>query len=279
MLCDIFLVSLHVLNHFEYMKKLILILSCITLLLCGCSTSKKINYFQDAELINDGQSYPVEDITIKAGDKLYIMVKAQGSQEINNMFSMMNNTYSSNVTSSSNSVYGYTVDSNGYIDFPVLGKIKIGGLKRSEVEELIKNQIIERKQAKDVAVTCTTMNLYFSILGDVKNPGRYTIDRDNMSIIDAVSLAGDLNITGKRGNVLVMRQMNDKQKVYTVDLTSARQTMSSPVYYIHQGDIIYVEPNDMKARQSTINGNTILSTSFWISIASLCASLATLLIK
>ncbi len=252
---------------------------CAVTLLFSCVSPKKITYFQDAELINSNASSVVEDITIKPGDKLYIMVKAQGDQEINNMFSMLSGNSYSNITTTGNSVYGYTVDENGFIDFPVLGRIKVGGLKRSGVEALVKQQIIDRKQAKDVAVTCTTMNLYFSILGDVKNPGRYTIDRDNLSIIDALSMAGDLNITGKRGNVLVMRQADGKQKVYTVDLTSARQTMSSPVYYLRQGDVVYVEPNDMKARQSTINGNTVLSTSFWISVASLCASLATLFLK
>lgn len=261
------------------MKHYFLYLLSVAVLLCGCATSKKISYFQDSGLICNNTSKPIEDITIKSGDKLYIMVKAQGDQEINNMFTMLSGTMSSNITTGSNSIYGYTVDNDGFIDFPVLGRIKVGGLRRSGVEALVKQLIIDRKQARDVAVTCTTMNLYFSVLGDVKTPGRYLIDRDNISIIDALSMAGDLNITGKRGNVLVMRQVDGKQKVYTVDLTSARQTMSSPVYYLRQGDVVYVEPNEMKARQSTINGNTVLSTSFWISVASLCASLATLFLK
>lgn len=261
------------------MKNRNLLLVFAVALLCSCATSKKISYFQDADLMSGTPSVPAEDIIIKSGDKLYIQVKAQGEQEINNMFTMLSGSYTSNVNVTGNSVYGYTVNQEGYIDFPVLGKLKVAGLKRSAVEDLIKEQIISTKQAKDVAVTCTALNLYFSILGDVKSPGRYTIDRDNLSIIDALSMAGDLNITGRRGNVLVMRQVDGKQKVYKVDLTSARQTMSSPVYFIHQGDVIYVEPNDMKARQSTINGNTVLSTSFWISVASLCASLATLILK
>ena len=121
------------------------------------------------------------------------------------------------------------------------------------------------------------MNLTGSVMGEVNSPGRYSIDKDKMSILEVLSMAGDLTIYGRRDNVLVLRQEEGEQKVYAVNLASADQLYTSPAYYLQQNDVVYVEPNDTKARQSTVNGNNVRSTSFWLSLASLLTTIAVLI--
>ena len=116
------------------------------------------------------------------------------------------------------------------------------------------------------------------MLGEVKSPGRYLLDRDQTTILDVLGMAGDLTIYGNRAKVLVLRQEGDTRRTYAVDLTSSSQVYSSPAYYLQQNDVIYVEPNAMRARQSTVNGNNVRSTSFWFSLASLLTSLTTIFI-
>ena len=179
----------------------------------------------------------------------------------------------------SRGVSGYTVDSFGDINFPVLGKIRVEGMTREQIADYLTKQLKEQELIKDPVVTVEFMNLGVSVLGEVNRPGRISINRDNMTILDALSEAGDLTIFGKREKVLVLRQEDGKQRVYGVNLCSADHIYTSPVYYLQQNDVVYVIPNDTKSRQSTVNGNTVRSTSFWISLASLITSIAVLIVK
>jgi polysaccharide export outer membrane protein len=113
----------------------------------------------------------------------------------------------------------------------------------------------------------------------VKTPGEYAIDRDDLNIIQAISKAGDLDITGMRKNVLVVRKENGVETAYRLDLTDTKSIFDSPVYHLQQDDIVYVEPNAVKKRQSTPNGNNVLTPSFWISIASFLVTVAVLIVK
>lgn len=167
---------------------------------------------------------------------------------------------------------------DGFIDFPALGKIKVSGKTRDQIASYIKNELIAQKQASEIVVTVEFMNLGYRVLGEVTNPGRFAIERDGVTIFDAIASAGDLTITGKRGNVKVLRIENGVQKTYTIDLCSAESILGSPAYYIQQEDVVYVEPNNMRKRQTSINGNNLLSASFWISLASLAASTALLFV-
>ena len=169
---------------------------------------------------------------------------------------------------------GYTLDGNGDIDFPVLGKIHLAGMTREEAAVHIKDQLVSNNLIKDPVVTIEYMNLTVSVLGEVNKPGRYSIDKDRVTIFDALSMAGDLTIYGLREHVTVMREEN---KIYEVNLTSAEDVLSSPVFYLRQNDFIYVEPNKMRANQATVNGNSFLSSSFWVSVASLLVSLGVLI--
>ena len=262
----------------------ILSLTLMVLAAVSCSTPKEISYFQDLQpgvtelTITD----PVE-IKVRPKDKLSILVNAQ-DQKLTNMFnlpivSQQIGQESTGSSGTSRGVSGYTVDTDGYINFPVLGKIKVEGMTREQIAEYLTGQLKEQELIKDPVVTVEFMNLGVSVLGEVNRPGRISINRDNLTILDALSEAGDLTIFGKREKVLVLRQENGKQRVYGINLCSADQLYTSPVYYLQQNDVVYVEPNDTKSRQSTVNGNTVRSTSFWISLASLITSIAVLIAK
>lgn len=262
----------------------ILLLILMVLAAVSCSTPKEISYFQDLQpgvtelTITD----PVE-IKVRPKDKLSILVNAQ-DQKLTNMFnlpivSQQIGQESTGSSGNSRGVSGYTVDTDGYINFPVLGKIKVEGMTREQIAEYLTRQLKEQELIKDPVVTVEFMNLGVSVLGEVNRPGRISINRDNLTILDALSEAGDLTIFGKREKVLVLRQENGKQRVYGINLCSAEHIYSSPVYYLQQNDVVYVIPNDTKSRQSTVNGNTVRSTSFWISLASLITSIAVLIAK
>ena len=171
---------------------------------------------------------------------------------------------------------GYIIKADGTIDFPVLGLVQAEGKTRDELASYIKAELINRNLVNDPVVTVEFVNLQFSVMGEVKNPGSYKITRDHITLLDALSMAGDLNINGKRDNVLVLRpDASGQLTAYTVDMRSFDAVQHSPAYYIHQNDYIYVEPNSKRANESTVNANTVQSASFWISVVSLLASVAT----
>ena len=262
----------------------ILSLTLMVLAAVSCSTPKEISYFQD---LRPGASEltvtdPVE-IRVRPKDKLSILVNAQ-DPKLTNMFNLpiVSQQIGQESTGSSGTirgVSGYTVDSFGDINFPVLGKIRVEGMTREQIADYLTKQLKEQELIKDPVVTVEFMNLGVSVLGEVNRPGRISINRDNMTILDALSEAGDLTIFGKREKVLVLRQEDGKQRVYGVNLCSADHIYTSPVYYLQQNDVVYVIPNNTKSRQSTVNGNTVRSTSFWISLASLITSIAVLIVK
>lgn len=245
----------------------------------SCATHKKIAYFQDLTpgVSTQEVSLPLE-IKIQPDDKISILVNSKNPQ----LVELFNLPYVARQigqveSSTPQGVSGYTVDADGNIDFPVLGKIHIAGKSRAEVAAFIKNELISNNLVNDPVVTVEFMNLTVSVMGEVNSPGRYSIDKDKMSILEILSMAGDLTIYGRRDNVLVLRQEEGEQKVYAVNLASAAQLYTSPAYYLQQNDVVYVEPNDTKSRQSTVNGNNVRSTSFWLSLASLLTTIAVLI--
>lgn len=244
------------------------------LLLSSCG-APNVAYFND---LSAGSVVPTAEqlaIRLMPQDKITIIVNNR-SQELSSMFNLP--IYAPRIGGLSYTQYiaGYTVDSEGYIDFPQLGRIKVAGLKREEVAYTIKDLLVESNLLKDPVVTVEYANLGFNIMGEVNKPGRYAFDRDRLTILDALSLAGDLSIQGKRQNIVLMREQKDGSHLtYRLDLQNAQQLMQSPAFYIQQNDVIYVEPNAYRARQTTVNGNNVLSASFWISVASLATSITT----
>lgn len=253
------------------------------LTLSACGSSKQVVYFQDLKPGETEITLPEpKAITVRPEDKISIIVNSRDPQ-LTDLFnlpivsrqlgqSLRNGTTNGN----SQGVSAYTVNAEGEIDFPVLGKIAVAGMKREEIADYIKQRLMEENLVKDPVVTVEFANLCISVLGEVNNPGRFSIDRDRLTILDALSLAGDLTIYGNRSKVLVLRQEGEVQRVYGLNLTSGEHIYTSPAYYLQQNDVVYVEPNAVKARQSTVNGNNVRSTSFWISLASLLTSVAIL---
>ena len=259
-------------------------------LLSSCHASKDVVYFQDfTPGVSEVQMTSSPAIKVGPEDKISIIVSCRDPQiamlfnlpTVSMQFNQVSTTSSGSGSSTGQSqgVSGYTVDSNGEIDFPVLGKLKVAGMDREEIAAFIKGELLRQNLVKDPVVTVEYMNLCVSILGEVNQPGRFSIDRDHVTLLDALSMAGDLTIYGNRKKVMVMRQEDGKQRVYGVDLTSGEYVYTSPAYYLRQNDVIYVEPNSMKARQSTVNGNNVRSTSFWLSLASFLTSIAVLVFR
>lgn len=274
-------ISMNKTNRQKEMKfRLFAFLASIVLTFSSCSTQKNISYFSDMRPGESEITMPApSDIKIQPADKLSILVNSQ-SPQLTNLFNLpyvsrQIGAESNASSGSSQGVSGYTVDSKGEINFPVLGKIHVAGMTREQIGETITQKLIANDLIKDPVVTVEYMNLHISVLGEVNKPGQYSITQDNVTVLDALSLAGDLTIYGKREKILVMRKEDGKQHVYGIDLTSGNQVYTSPAYYLQQNDIVYVEPNDTKARQSTVNGNNVRSASFWISVTSLLTSVVT----
>ena len=262
------------------MRKILTIFGLL-LMLASCSSTKDIAYFQDVE---HGATINVahKQLTLLPEDKISILVNTRNQELTNSLnlpyVSRQLGTSTNGLTSQG--VAGYTIDKDGFINFPQIGKLHIAGMTRSEVAEHIKNLLNEKGIAKDAIVTVEYSNLRYSVLGEVKSPNTYAIDRDAITILDAISKAGDLTIQGERTNVQVIRrENNNEEKVYTLNLCSLQDVQQSPAYYIQQNDVIYVKPNKMRERQSTVNGNNIRSSAFWISIASLLTSVINLLTR
>ncbi|MDE5652717.1 MAG: polysaccharide biosynthesis/export family protein, partial [Muribaculaceae bacterium] len=163
--------------------------------------------------------------------------------------------------------------------FPVLGNLHVEGMTRAELAGFIKGELIGKNLIKDPTVTVEFLNTGISVLGEVNAPGRYVLNRDELTVLDALAMAGDLKIQGRRDNIRVMRKEGDKTKVYMLDLTSGKNIYNNPGFYLQQDDMVYVEPNDYRKRETTVNGNTSLSASFWISVVSVLTSVAVLVVN
>lgn len=250
----------------------------------SCSVPKNITYFQDLESEAILQTDNILDIKVKPEDKLSITVTTQ-DPALNQLFNLVTTQnrleyVNTLTTSGQGSVAYYTVAPDGDINFPVVGKIHIAGLTRSEVADKIYNELTSRNLVKDPIVTVEFANAKVSVLGEVLRPGKYNFNEDHVTILDAIAMAGDLTNYGVRDNVLVVRRNSmGEQQAYRVSLLDAKELAKSPVYYLQQDDVIYVEPNDKKKRETTPNGNSPYTPSFWVSIGSFATTIATLIIS
>lgn len=263
----------------------------VALLLGSCSTPQNITYFQDVfngTVINPAAQ---KDIKVKPEDKLSIVVSTQ-DPALSSLFNLVtvqnrvgqttaNTSQVGNMGSSGGNgqVAYYTVNEQGDINFPVLGKLHIAGMNRYQVAEFIEEKLKSENLVKDPIVTVEFANTGISIIGEVASPGRYEFNKDQLTIIDAIAMAGDLTMNGERENILVMRKDGDgKQQGYRVNLLDMKELADSPVYYLQQEDIIYVQPNDKKKRETTPNGNTPYTPAFWVSLGSFAITIATLIL-
>ena len=253
----------------------------MAMLVASCSAPKDIAYMQNFE---QGEIQAIKSqtrITVQPDDKLSIVVMCK-DPALAEMFNLAVPQYRVGrvqFMSNTETTAAYTVTPDGYIDYPVLGMIHVAGLSRSQISALIKSKIEAGNYLKDPTVVVEFLNATVSVLGDVKMPGEYPIDRDNLTILQALAKAQDMNITGMRKNVLVVREENGKDIAYRLDITDTKSLFESPAYYLRQNDVVYVEPNKTEKLQSTSSGNTVSQPTFWISIASLLTTVATVFLK
>lgn len=240
-------------------------------LLTGCASSKKVVYLQDIQANVPLMLQEVQSIRLQPGDKLSIVIHSR-DKELVSIFNLFDGTGQGNGNHSL-----YTVDDRGYIDMPVLGPIKVEGLTRQDLSNTIKYRLIESKLVKEPTVVVEYANLGYYFLGEIT--GRKPIERDHVTLLEALSEAGDLPLTASRDNILVLRTEKGVQTPYRVSLLNVEELYSSPVYYLQQNDIIYVEPILVKRNQTNVHGSTFYTYGFWTSLASMAISLIMLFVK
>ena len=267
----------------SFMKKIFVRLSILLALLvvsaASCSTYKKINYIQDAQLDTALTMIANQGILIQPMDMISIVVSSR-DPELARIYNLPVVTYQagseSSVSNFNQRLIGYSVDNDGNIQFPELGTIHVAGLNRWQLAELIREKL--SSLVKDAVVTVQFMNFKISVTGEVTSPGVFDISGDKITIFEAISLARNLTIYGRRDGVYVIREQNGSRTIYQVDLRTV-DMFNSPAYYLQQNDVVYVEPNKVRAGQSTINENVLKSVSLWVSIGSFLSTLATLFIS
>ncbi|WP_142786040.1 polysaccharide biosynthesis/export family protein [Changchengzhania lutea] len=234
--------------------KILFALSCLVIL-NSCATKKDVVYFQNAknfETIVDTDTFKAK---LKTGDIVSIYVSTL-DLTVTQPYNIIRNT------GNNGSLIDYLIDSEGNIDFPVLGKVKLVGLTVEEAKELFKTKFAEGDLLKDPVIIIRILNFRVTIAGAVSNPGVYMVSGERISILEALTLAGDLTIKGRRDNVLVVRDFNGTKTYTRVDLTN-KEVFNSPVYYLTQNDYIYVEPNNSSI--SNASGDSRIGTIISIS--------------
>ena len=239
----------------------------------SCVSNKKIAYFQFDEIDQENVSNVYKTV-FKPDDLLQITVSSDDIEAV-----MPFNLPAVAFSAANNRAVGqpqqlsYLIDSNGEIDFPILGKLKIGGLTREQTIQML-NTRLTPDYVKDPTINIRISNFKITVQGDVSRPGTFNIPNERVTILDAIGLAGDLNISGRRDNVLVIREEGAVKKEYRVNLLS-KKTYTSPVFYLQQNDIVYVEHNYARIQSASSNSNTGL----FISITGTLIAIVTLLTR
>lgn len=258
----------------RYIRNLI---ACGTLVLTGilssCGPAKDVIYIQDLQPEAEITLQPDGELRLMPGDHVSVSVYSR-DEELAKMFNI--NMAGTGVRSEGGNYY--TVDPQGNIDFPILGNLQVQGLTRIEVAQLIKYRLLAGQLLRDPIVSVHFPDMAFYVIGE-SGVGRHEFPSDKINLLEAISLSGDIQLSGKRTNVLVLRTEGDKQVPYRVDFTKTDDIYGSPVYYVRQNDMIYIEPTQVRANQSTAHGNNYLTIGFWTSMLSLAATLAVLFTK
>lgn len=258
-----------------------LLLLTVAVLILSCASSKNVAYIQNSDSFNSDNSTFLYDARIMPKDVLIITVNTvnpEASAPFNLIVAKTLNSSSDGQTiSSSRALQSYLVSNDGTIDFPVLGTLKVGGLTKTECEKLIYDRVLPYLNAKEnPVVTVNLTNYKISVIGEVAHPGMFIVSNEKINIFEALAKAGDLTIYGVRDRVKLIREdAKGKKEIYTLNLNDAN-IINSPCYYLQQNDIVYVEPNKVKSRNSSVGQTTSLwltSTSILISLASLMYSI------
>lgn len=242
----------------------------LALLLQGCSKAKDFVYIED---IQPNITMNVQDprpIRLQVGDRLTINVHSRDKE----LVEMFNIGYGSGTGSGSGSGThaAYTVDDNGCIEMPIIGSVRVKGLTRMELQNTIRYKLLASKLLRDPIVNVEFVDMGYYVMGDM-SAGKHPITRDYITLVEAISECGDLSMTGRRDNILVLRTVDGQQTPYEVNVTNTYDLYSSPVYYLQQNDIIYVRPTDQKIDQTSIYGSSWRTPTFWMGTFSSVISL------
>lgn len=256
--------------------RLLLPLAGLMLMLTvSCRQQRDIAYVRDAARDSAMALEGEFSKGIQANDILYIYVESQTPQatilfnQETNKVAVSNGTV---MNPGSGAVQGYLVNQDGFIIFPVLGKIKVLGLTHSELAKMLEDRLKAEGHVKDPVVTVKLMNFRVCVLGDVARPGQLVVQGERLTIFEALSMVGDLQITGQRENVTVIREENGKRIIGTLNLSS-KDVFSSPYYYLHQNDVVYVEPNLRKKRNADRDPIVMTYISSGLSVLSVLSSM------
>lgn len=257
------------------MKKysfLILLAALIT----SCSAPKNIAYLWNSDDVDLSQSQYLYDARIMPKDILTITVNTSNPEAAAPFNLTIPSTYSPQgaVNWTSQTLQTYLVDNQGFIDYPVLGRIDVGGLTKSACEKMIRDKIKPYlNENENPVVTVRMSNYKISVLGEVASPGMFIVSNEKINILEALAQAGDLTIYGVRDRIRLIRE-NEKgrKEIHTLNLNDAN-LINSPYYYLQQNDIVYVEPNKVKSQNSSVGS----VTNLWLSGTSILISLASLM--
>lgn len=254
------------------MKKLLvpIFLLVVMLSLFSCGSMKNFAYYQNIDTLDLSHSNGLYDAKIMPKDGLSITVNTTDPRAAAPF-----NLAIGGSTDGASSASTYLVDNNGYINFPVIGMIKVAGLSKRECESLIHDKIKPYMADKETPIVTVRMSSFkVCVYGEVSSPGEFSVQTEKISLPEALAQAGDLTIYGKRNNILLIREdATGRKSAHRLDLTDAN-IIKSPYYYLQQNDQIYVEPNETKKRNSTIG----TSTTLWITGVSTLTSLTTLVV-
>ena len=254
----------------------ILMMTVCAVMMASCTSYKHVPYLQDAT-VNQTMvaEEPLYDAKIMPKDLLTVTVNTtdpEASAPFNMTVQTAQNLATSRSTYSQPMLQQYLVSNDGTIEYPVLGKLNVGGLTKNEAESLIREKL--KPYLKETPIVTVRMaNYKISVLGEVARPGTFTVSNEKVNVLEALAMAGDLTIWGMRENVKLVREdAQGKRQIVELDLTKS-DLIASPYYYLQQNDILYVTPNKTKAKNSDIGS----STSLWFSATSILVSIASLL--
>ena len=263
------------------MKKLthFLLAAVAVVLLASCKTPKNVAYIQNSDYIDYTKSEYLYDARIMPKDILTITISTvnpAASEPFNLVVRNPLNSSGNNISYSNGALQTYLVDNNGCIDFPVVGTLQVGGLTKAMCEKLIHDKIKRYMNAEENPIVTVRMSNYkISVLGEVNRPGMFTVSNEKINIFEALAKAGDLSIYGVRDRVKLIREnAKGRKEIHTVNLNDA-DIVNSPYYYLQQNDVLYVEPNSVKAKNSAIGQ----STTIWFSFIGIVTSVASLLVN
>lgn len=240
------------------------------LLVCSCASKKNVLYLQDVDTYANTDASSKNEIRLKKNDEITINVSSSDKQSAIPFNLPLVSNSGNNQLNLQPTIQPYLIDEDGVIQFPILGEINVQGMTIAELRNILNKRI--EKYVKSPIINIRITNFSISVIGEVRKPGIYPVNNERISIIDALSLAGDLSIYGNRKEILIIREKDDYKKVhFKVDLTSSA-VFDTDYYYLQQNDVVMVSPNNAQIQSSVFNRNTPL----YVSIASLLLSVLTI---